>query len=648
MLSARKYVGAALLGCVRVVCETHSRSPFLPNVSRDVFQRSTCQKLLFRQTRFMGRYSNSVPAARIYQNRQTNVAASSARSSSNPARKRDSPSRLPIVKNNYVGKKSNSEPKHDPKKRMYQSKQQNDRANKPNASYAKKTNNLKSAGKGTKTTGSNTKKQRGTYANSVSPTRKKEHRGTKNNSTKKKFAFGAAVHPLEPPRNGSERNSAGTSYNVKDASSETSEADANMKKRVRRRPLPVKWNDKAVYIACPQANTIASALRRLKNGLPVCIKPENRYSSVIRLYSRLKNRLGERNAIASFDEHQQYTRRVRKVFENLLLPLGHINGEVRLSGVPGPAVPKEWLPEGPYIPIRSWFGLQSAAYWAQTGVKYKQLDSTIYPQPGCYFAVPSSAWVCEHFALFDDWLHGSAETSAGLTGVRTAVDVGTGCGVLSLLMLKHGAERVTAVDINPAAIATVADTATRLGLDDRLTARFSDLVPSDLDTAPELIVFNPPWFPCAPNNDGHAGVATMRHNAAHLAEIGDAVESDLLATSSPRTRDLLAGDHWLEAASYRDPTLMESFFDSSYATLAAHGRVCVIYSNYARLVGKEPGLTPMEVELESSDRFELVEMIRRPVPVSRRVKSGKEKGYVAVCTSQESIYATHASIVVLR
>lgn len=54
-------------------------------------------------------------------------------------------------------------------------------------------------------------------------------------------------------------------------------------------------------------------------------------------------------------------------------------------------------------------------------------------------------------------------------------------------MLKHGVDhdlRVTAVDINPAAIATVKDTIARLDLTAHLSARFSDLVPSDLETAP--------------------------------------------------------------------------------------------------------------------------------------------------------------------
>lgn len=103
------------------------------------------------------------------------------------------------------------------------------------------------------------------------------------------------------------------------------------------------------------------------------------------------------------------------------------------------AVPKEWLPEGPYIPIRTWFGLQSAAFWAQSGVKYKQLDHTIYPQPGCYFAVPSSAWVCEHFALFDDWLRGSDEKPGGLADVQTAgADMASsGCRSCDLIRYIH-------------------------------------------------------------------------------------------------------------------------------------------------------------------------------------------------------------------
>lgn len=113
-----------------------------------------------------------------------------------------------------------------------------------------------------------------------------------------------------------------------------------------------------------------------------------RYTHVLSLYSRVKNRLGERDSIASFDEHQAYSRRVQSVLAGMLLPVDPSSRTLRLSGVLPPAVPAEWMPsEESVIPVRRWFGLQSAARWAASGVLYPQLGFRIYPRPGCYFAV---------------------------------------------------------------------------------------------------------------------------------------------------------------------------------------------------------------------------------------------------------------------
>jgi len=52
--------------------------------------------------------------------------------------------------------------------------------------------------------------------------------------------------------------------------------------------------------------------------------------------------------------------------------------------------------------------------------------------------------------------------------VSSAVDVGAGCGVLSYMMLRHGGPgfKVTAVDLNPAAVTTVNRNSELLGFDD--------------------------------------------------------------------------------------------------------------------------------------------------------------------------------------
>lgn len=132
------------------------------------------------------------------------------------------------------------------------------------------------------------------------------------------------------------------------------------------------------------------------SGDRVMIAPGSRYTDVLRLYSRLKNRLGERSSIGSFDALQRYNSRIGRFFRNFYLPLAADRASLDLVGVSRPAVPGKWLQgtDTRHIAIRKWFGLQSAAIWYKRGLQYKQLPGwTIRPQPEMYFAAPSSKWV---------------------------------------------------------------------------------------------------------------------------------------------------------------------------------------------------------------------------------------------------------------
>lgn len=321
--------------------------------------------------------------------------------------------------------------------------------------------------------------------------------------------------------------------------------------------------------------------------------------------------------------------------------------------------------EGHYISIREWFGLQSAARWWSSGVQYKQLDHAIHPHPGCYFAVPTSRWVCFHFEVFEQWL----ASTAGLKGVQKAVEVGVGCGVLSFMMLKHaqGPLHITAADVNPSAVLTVNDNAARLGLASgssngkTVVAELSNLVPARFKAELDLVVFNPPWFPIdkeGGHGEGSSGgiggggsegggtagkLATAAaaaavvqggsggDDAATLLKLSSSTSSDSewLTEASPYLRSVLDGEHWLEAASYRDPSLMEQFFDSSHRALKEGGRAVVIYCNYAQLVGHEEAPGPVPAELEQSDRFVLLDLLKLPVPLPKKVKQGNEAEWKA-------------------
>lgn len=74
------------------------------------------------------------------------------------------------------------------------------------------------------------------------------------------------------------------------------------------------------------------------------------------------------------------------------------------------------------------------------------------------------------------------------------LDLGTGCGVNAILAA-GAASDVTAVDLNPAAVAAAERNVARHGVEDRVVVRSGDLF-DGLDGRFDLVVFDPPfrWF----------------------------------------------------------------------------------------------------------------------------------------------------------
>ncbi|MEV7770194.1 methyltransferase [Kitasatospora sp. NPDC086791] len=92
----------------------------------------------------------------------------------------------------------------------------------------------------------------------------------------------------------------------------------------------------------------------------------------------------------------------------------------------------------------------------------------------------------------------NGDDAPDLNGVN-ALDIGAGSGLYSVVLLAAGAERVTALDINPASAAqTVANVVTN-GLDaTRLTCVTSPLEEYTPDGRFDLVITNPPHLPYDP------------------------------------------------------------------------------------------------------------------------------------------------------
>jgi hypothetical protein len=203
-------------------------------------------------------------------------------------------------------------------------------------------------------------------------------------------------------------------------------------------------------------------------------------------------------------------------------------------------------------------GLNSSWQWHTNGVPIPVLRNKIYPFFGVYFPTRF-----DHLILFDNWLKRYEGPK------KSAIDVGTGSGVLSFQLLKHSFQKVFGTDINPNAIAGLHKYIEGTKLSRKIELSFGSLF-ADIEKPTELIVFNPPWLATTDN-----------------------VEN-------------------LDQAIYYDDTLFPSFFEAAKQHLLSDGRLLILYSNLGKIT-ENNAFCPISHELETSDRFELEAMLQRPV-----------------------------------
>jgi len=134
------------------------------------------------------------------------------------------------------------------------------------------------------------------------------------------------------------------------------------------------------------------------------------------------------------------------------------------------------------LPLRDLLGMIGAHEWRRRGVDVPALGARIHPWYGVFAPVRG-----EHVDLVAEAAH--RWPPAG----KRALDVGTGTGVLALVLARAGAD-VTASDLSPAALACAAENAGRLGLSARVHPVEADLFPPG-DQRFDLVVCNPPWLP---------------------------------------------------------------------------------------------------------------------------------------------------------
>jgi hypothetical protein len=293
---------------------------------------------------------------------------------------------------------------------------------------------------------------------------------------------------------------------------------------------------------------------------------EDKFPTGLAVLSDLKKTVFGKKSKEDFKAYRETRTEYHHASNNLLVSIR--NNKIALPKAPETG----WL-EMLYADISDFYlsfpqvqGLNSAWQWYIKGIKYPGLKKKLHPWYGTYFPTRF-----DHLISFDKWLKSYSGRKS------TAIDIGTGCGVLAFQLLNRGFEKVIAADINPNAVISVMENAEKPGLAGRLDVRQSDLFEHCEEKA-DLIVFNPPWLPAQQDVSG------------------------------------------LDSAIYYEPGLFERFFGQAVSHLNEDGTLILLFSNLARTAGV--GDThPVEEELEKNNRFRKVRLIKRKVSKpSRKTK----------------------------
>lgn len=309
-------------------------------------------------------------------------------------------------------------------------------------------------------------------------------------------------------------------------------------------------------ISFTQGTDVRATIKALEQGKSILI--HEFYSDGILLLKELHTYLLKKLPNKTFQEQKEYRSEYQRLSNLVLLEI--VDQKLIVKKAPSIGWLGKFYTENNHflLPFPQIQGMNSSWQWYKNGVPIPVLRNKLHPYYGVYFPTRF-----EHLVLFDNWLKRYQGPK------KTAVDVGVGCGVLSLQMVQHGFQKVFATDINPNAI---------VGLKAFMgTTKLSRKIELDLghlfgkwDKPTELIVFNPPWLPAF-------------HDVQEL-----------------------------DNAIYYDENLFPDFFTAAKERLLPEGKLLLIFSNLAQItnVTKEH---PIESELAKGGRFKLERCFKKSV-----------------------------------
>lgn len=151
------------------------------------------------------------------------------------------------------------------------------------------------------------------------------------------------------------------------------------------------------------------------------------------------------------------------------------------------------------LPLAQLLGFIGAHEWHKKGVTIPELGGAIHVPFGVFSPIRG-----EYLSLI-----AQAKLPAN---ARTALDVGTGSGVIAALLAKRGMANIIATDTNPRAIACAQSNIARLGFAAQVQVLQQDLFGEHMA---DLIVCNPPWLPAKPTSSVETALYDPKHAMLH-------------------------------------------------------------------------------------------------------------------------------------